>query len=87
MTDQENLRLFLEDINLTKKMPLSRDDLERLVDKHDAEIGEKDGAIVINLNGYAEEFYLNKGFRIVSKGIWINKGIKFPEVKMEKKLK
>jgi len=36
---------------------------------------------------YAEEFYLNKGFRIVSKGIWINKGIKFPEVKMEKKLK
>jgi len=60
MTDQENLRLFLEDINLTKKMPLSRDDLERLVDKHDAEIGEKDGAIVINLNGYAEEFYFVK---------------------------
>jgi len=36
---------------------------------------------------YAKEFYLNKGFKIVDKGIWINRGIKFPEVKMEKNLK
>lgn len=35
---------------------------------------------------YAEEFYQKLGYKIVSRGIWINKGVKFPEVKMEKKL-
>jgi len=36
---------------------------------------------------YAVKFYKKLGYKTVSKGIWILRGVKFPEVKMGKNLK
>jgi len=36
---------------------------------------------------YAEEFYKKMGYKAVERGTWILEGVKFPEVRMEKKLK
>mgnify|MGYP001570416791 CR=1 FL=1 len=34
---------------------------------------------------YAEKFYLKNGFRVVNRGHRINQGVRFPEIKMEKR--
>lgn len=36
---------------------------------------------------YALKLYKKLGYKIIDEGIWINKGVKFPEVRMEKWLK